>query len=82
MAKDLEVAILFADVVGSTQLYDKFGDTKASETVASCLDVMKASIFPIWHCKQVVPLFDYMIEQSATRRPMALTACSSAASMD
>ncbi|MFZ9053523.1 MAG: adenylate/guanylate cyclase domain-containing protein [Woeseiaceae bacterium] len=41
MAKDLEVAILFADVVGSTQLYDKYGDTKASETVALCLDVMK-----------------------------------------
>jgi class 3 adenylate cyclase len=41
MAKDLEVAILFAEVVGSTQLYDKFGDTKASETVARCLDVMK-----------------------------------------
>jgi class 3 adenylate cyclase len=41
MAKDLEVAILFADVVGSTQLYDKFGDTKASETVALCLNVMK-----------------------------------------
>ncbi len=41
MAKDLEVAILFADVVGSTQLYDKFGDIKASETVAICLDVMK-----------------------------------------
>jgi class 3 adenylate cyclase len=41
MAKDLEVAIVFADVVGSTQLYDEFGDTKASETVALCLDVMK-----------------------------------------
>jgi class 3 adenylate cyclase len=41
MAKDLEVAIVFADVVGSTQLYDKFGDTKASETVALCLNVMK-----------------------------------------
>ena len=41
MAKDLEVAILFADVVGSTQMYDKFGDTKASETVAQCLEVMK-----------------------------------------
>lgn len=41
MARDLEVAILFADVVGSTQLYDKFGDSKASETVAICLDVMK-----------------------------------------
>ena len=41
MAKDLEVAILFADVVGSTRLYDDFGDAKASETVALCLDVMK-----------------------------------------
>jgi class 3 adenylate cyclase len=41
MSRDLEVAILFADVVGSTRLYDEFGDTKASETVARCLDVMK-----------------------------------------
>lgn len=45
MAKDLEVAIVFADVVGSTQLYDKFGDTKASETVASCLEVMKDATY-------------------------------------
>ena len=45
MAKDLEIAILFADVVGSTQLYDKFGDTKASETVASCLDIMKDATY-------------------------------------
>ncbi len=43
MAKDLEVAILFADVVGSTRLYEEFGDSKASETVAHCLDVMKDS---------------------------------------
>lgn len=41
MAQDLEVAILFADVVGSTQLYDEYGDAKASATVARCLDVMK-----------------------------------------
>ena len=45
MAKDLEVAIVFADVVGSTQLYEKFGDTKASETVASCLDIMKDATY-------------------------------------
>ncbi len=45
MAKDLEVAIVFADVVGSTQLYDKYGDSKASETVASCLDVMKDATY-------------------------------------
>ena len=41
MAKNLEVAILFADVVGSTQLYDEFGDATASQTVADCLEVMK-----------------------------------------
>ena len=41
MARDLEVAIVFADVVGSTQLYDRFGDTRASETVAVCLEIMK-----------------------------------------
>lgn len=45
MAKDLEVAILFADVVGSTQLYDKFGDTRASETVAQCLETMKEATY-------------------------------------
>jgi adenylate cyclase len=45
MARDLEVAIVFADVVGSTQLYDKFGDAKASETVALCLDVMKDATY-------------------------------------
>ena len=45
MAKDLEVAIVFADVVGSTQLYDKFGDTKASETVAHCLEIMKDATY-------------------------------------
>ena len=45
MARDLEVAILFADVVGSTRLYDEFGDTKASETVAHCLDVMKDATY-------------------------------------
>jgi hypothetical protein len=30
MTKNLEVAILFADVVGSTQLYDEFGCTTSS----------------------------------------------------
>jgi class 3 adenylate cyclase len=56
MARDLEVAIVFADVVGSTQLYDKFGDTKASETVALCLDVMKDATYQfngtVRHCYQ------------------------------
>ena len=45
MATDIEVAILFADVVGSTQLYEKFGDEQASATVALCLDIMKDATY-------------------------------------
>jgi adenylate cyclase len=41
MGKDVEVAILFADVVGSTQLYEQLGDTKARQMVARCLDIMR-----------------------------------------
>jgi adenylate cyclase len=41
MGRDIEVAILFADVVGSTQLYEKFGDTQAREMVGRCLDIMR-----------------------------------------
>ncbi|MEM6512651.1 MAG: adenylate/guanylate cyclase domain-containing protein [Pseudomonadota bacterium] len=45
MAKDLEVAIVFADVVGSTQIYEEFGDTRASETVSLCLEAMKDATY-------------------------------------
>lgn len=38
---DKKLAILFADVVGSTQLYDDLGDDRARETVQQCLRVMK-----------------------------------------
>ena len=41
MGKDVEVAILFADVVGSTQLYEQLGDVKARQMVARCLDIMR-----------------------------------------
>lgn len=41
MGKDLEVAILFADVVGSTQLYEQMGDLKAREMVSRCLEIMR-----------------------------------------
>ena len=41
MTADPELAILFADVVGSTRLYDEFGDTMASDTVAQCLEIMR-----------------------------------------
>ncbi|MGH8496923.1 MAG: adenylate/guanylate cyclase domain-containing protein [Gammaproteobacteria bacterium] len=41
MGKDIELAILFADVVGSTSLYELMGELKARDTVAHCIDVMK-----------------------------------------
>jgi len=43
MGKDIEVAILFADVVGSTRLYDQMGDLRARDMVATCLDVMRSA---------------------------------------
>ncbi len=43
MSKNAELAIVFADVVGSTKLYELMGDTKARETVAQCIDVMAAA---------------------------------------
>lgn len=41
MSKELELAILFADVVGSTNLYEVLGDIRARQTVARCIDAMK-----------------------------------------
>jgi class 3 adenylate cyclase len=43
MARDSEVAILFADVVGSTQLYEQLGDILAREMVGRCLEIMRAA---------------------------------------
>lgn len=41
MAEEQQIAIVFADVVGSTHLYEAMGDDQARETVQRCLDVMK-----------------------------------------
>ena len=41
MGQDIELAILFADVVGSTNLYELMGELKARDTVAHCIDVMR-----------------------------------------
>jgi adenylate cyclase len=41
MGTDKELAIVFADVVGSTQLYESLGDDVARETVQRCVDCMK-----------------------------------------
>ncbi|MFO0336459.1 MAG: adenylate/guanylate cyclase domain-containing protein [Pseudomonadota bacterium] len=43
MGKDIELAILFADVVGSTKLYELLGDQKAREMVGICIDAMRAA---------------------------------------
>ncbi|HEY0768270.1 MAG TPA: adenylate/guanylate cyclase domain-containing protein [Steroidobacteraceae bacterium] len=43
MGKDIELAILFADVVGSTRLYDTMGDLRARDMVAICIDVMRSA---------------------------------------
>jgi class 3 adenylate cyclase len=43
MSKDIELAILFADVVGSTQLYESLGDTQAREMVGVCIEVMRSA---------------------------------------
>jgi adenylate cyclase len=38
-----EVAVLFADVVGSTRLYEEFGDHKARDLVLLCVALMRHS---------------------------------------
>jgi adenylate cyclase len=39
--EETEVTILFADVVGSSQLYENLGDDRARETVQECVDIMR-----------------------------------------
>src|SRR5215813_3853102 len=41
MGKDFELVILFADVVGSTRLYELLGDRRARGVMAICLDCMR-----------------------------------------
>ncbi len=41
VGKEIELAILFADVVGSTKLYETLGDVRARDTVGHCIDVMR-----------------------------------------
>ena len=43
MGKDIELAILFADVVGSTKLYELMGDIRAREMVSICIDDMRTA---------------------------------------
>jgi class 3 adenylate cyclase len=41
MGRDVELAIVFADVVGSTQLYEQLGDDQARAMVARSLEIMR-----------------------------------------
>lgn len=41
MGKDIELAILFADVVGSTRLFEEMGDLRARDMISTCIDVMR-----------------------------------------
>jgi len=43
MGKDIELAILFADVVGSTRLYEAMGEARARDMVAICIEVMRSA---------------------------------------
>lgn len=40
MANEKQLAIMFADVCGSTKLYETIGDIKARETIARCISLM------------------------------------------
>ena len=43
MGQDIELAVVFADVVGSTHIYEVMGDQRAREMVSTCIDVMRAA---------------------------------------
>ncbi len=43
MGKDIELAILFADVVGSTRLFEAMGDLRARDMISTCIEVMRAA---------------------------------------
>ncbi len=43
MGRDTELAVLFADVVGSTRLFETLGDLRARDTVAVCIDIMRSA---------------------------------------
>ena len=43
MGTDVELAVLFSDVVGSTRIYEALGDQRAREVIAVCLDLMQGA---------------------------------------
>lgn len=43
MGKDIELAILFADVVGSTRIYEIMGDARARDMILTCVEIMRTA---------------------------------------
>jgi adenylate cyclase len=43
MGTDVELAVLFSDVVGSTRIYEALGDQGAREVIAVCIDLMQSA---------------------------------------
>lgn len=43
MSNETEVAVLFADVVGSTRLYEVLGDHQARDMILNCVDLMRGA---------------------------------------
>ncbi len=41
MSTETQVAVLFADVVGSTRLYEVLGDHAARDMIVACVQVMR-----------------------------------------
>jgi class 3 adenylate cyclase len=43
MSRDIELAIVFADVVGSTRLFELLGDLRARDMIATCIEIMRTA---------------------------------------
>ena len=43
MGTDIELAVLFSDVVGSTRIYEILGDQRAREVIALCIELMESA---------------------------------------
>jgi len=43
VGKDIELAILFADVVGSTHIYEVMGDARARDMILMCVEIMRSA---------------------------------------
>ena len=43
-AETLRRSILFADIVSSTQLYERLGDRQARERVAACMEALSEAV--------------------------------------